>query len=370
MEAQDGPRAYYLPLAIKTISLIAIYATYGVLQERIIKGHYDSVNTAILNNEESQPPNDSFTSAPFLVLCNRLVSLVTGIVLAQIQFAKAQYAELPSSSSSTPCRAQSWREAISEQLTRMRPSSNFLSYAIVAGLNNAATLAQYSSLAYLSFTTSTLGKSAKMVPVLIIGHLWYGKRYKTRQWVGVAIVILGIWGYLTSLMGVDDTDKKKQEMAPSTNVIGIACLLAYLFFDGLTSTMQERLFGQAKNREETSRMLGITPGIVDQMVRSPLPSPIPPIVLIINNNKLTNTPDLGQRLLHPHSPLAPPPQPPDPHPHLPQPSPHHAPPPTTHPAPLLDRNRRSPPPFPRHRHLRRPNRKPHHDSAAVRQHRV
>jgi hypothetical protein len=185
MEGPGKGRGYYLHLAIKTVTLIAIYATYGVLQERIIKGHYKNLKPVILDGEI---PNDAFTSPPFLVFCNRLVSLATGIVLAQIQWAKAHYSQLPTSAS-TPRRPQTWCKSISEQLSRIRPASSLLSYAIVAGLNNAATLSQYASLSYLSFTTSTLGKSAKMVPVLIIGHMWYGKRYKSRQWIGAAIVI-------------------------------------------------------------------------------------------------------------------------------------------------------------------------------------
>lgn len=263
MEESSGRgRGYLLPLAIKTVSLIAIYATYGVLQERIIKGHYSSnVKSTV---PDSEPLNDTFTSAPFLVLCNRLVSFATGIVLAQIEWAKGNYSQLPTNAS-TSRRPHTVCGIISELLSRVRPSSPFISYAIVAGLNNAATLSQYTSLSHLSFTTSTLGKSAKMVPVLILGHMWYGKRYKSRQWIGAAIVILGIWSYLISLLSIDQ-NKKKAEIAEKSNLIGVGCLLAYLFFDGLTGTMQERVFGQAKRKEKISSLMGITPGIIDQMV--------------------------------------------------------------------------------------------------------
>ena len=263
MEAPSRGRAYLLPLSIKMISLIAIYATYGILQERIIKGHYKSTR-AIPGSLDGEPSIDTFTSAPLLVFCNRLVSLATGVVLAQIQWANANYSQLPTTTSSSR-RIRTVYGCISEQLYRIRPSSSFMSYAVVAGLNNAATLSQYASLSYLSFTTSTLGKSAKMVPVLVLGHLWYGKRYKCRQWIGAAVVILGIWGYLTSLLAIDMT-RRKQEIVETSNLTGVGCLLAYLFFDGWTSTMQERLFGHAKGGEETSSLMGITPGIIDQMV--------------------------------------------------------------------------------------------------------
>jgi hypothetical protein len=258
---EGASRGYLFPLAIKSISLIAIYATYGVLQERIIKGHYSNTKNVVRDGDLL---NDTFTSAPFLVVCNRFMSLATGIVLAQIQWAKANYSQLPTSTS-TSRRPQQLCGFISEQLSRIRPSSSFLSYAILAGLNNVATLSQYASLSYLSFTTSTLGKTSKMVPVLILGHMWYGKRYKSRQWIGAAIVILGVWSYLISLLRID-MNKKKVEIVEKSNLVGVGCLLAYLFFDGLTSTMQERLFGQTGSGEKTSILMGITPGIIDQMV--------------------------------------------------------------------------------------------------------
>jgi drug/metabolite transporter (DMT)-like permease len=247
-------RGYYVPLAIKTISLIAIYATYGLLQERIIKGHYKNVHDG--NSE-------TFESPPLLVLCNRVISLATGLVLVQFQ---PPTLLLPTTTS-LPL-LQTWTQKLSAIATRIRPASPFIYYGLVAVLNNAATLSQYASLSYLSFTTSTLGKSAKMVPVLIIGQLWYGKKYRLRQRVGVVIVILGIWGYLNSLPKVA-VGRDGHETASTTNWIGVLYLLAYLFFDGMTSTMQERLFGQEKAGQEPFTLMGITGGIVDQMVNPP-----------------------------------------------------------------------------------------------------
>jgi drug/metabolite transporter (DMT)-like permease len=244
---------YLVPLAIKTISLIAIYSTYGLLQERIIKGHYKSGNGG--------DSADTFASPPLLVLCNRLVSLVAGLALLRFQPSTAY---LPITSSTSPL-PQTWEQRLSAQLARLKPASPLFYYALVAALNNAATLSQYASLSQLSFTTSTLGKSAKMVPVLIIGHVWYGKKYKPRQWVGAVIVIVGIWGYLSSLPTSDiGKDGKKRDHA--TNWIGVMYLFTYLLFDGLTSTMQERLFGHEKAAEEPSTLAGITGGIIDQMV--------------------------------------------------------------------------------------------------------
>ena len=270
-------RCYFLQLAVKTICLIGIFAAYGLLQERILKGHYENADGT---------SKDNFHSAPLLVFCNRLTSLAAGLMLAQLQFAAERPTLLPSATSISP-QPETWAQRISALVARIRPASPFLSYAIVAGLNNAATVSQYASLSYLSFTTSTLAKSAKMVPVLIIGHTLYRKRYKPRQWIGAAIVILGIWGYLASFPKVA-INEEEQGKVIATNWIGVLCLFSYLFFDGLTSTMQERLFVQAKVREETFTLVGITGGIIDQMVT--LSAPLIARMLIIYL-------DMGQSIL-------------------------------------------------------------------------
>lgn len=244
-----------LSLSIKGVALIAIYAIYGVLQERIMKGHY---NTSTVLNSEASP--GKFTSAPFLVLCNRLVSLSTGLILAHCKPAPKDSTLPPSPL--TPLDQPNAGLLI--WLGRLKPASPFLYYALVAGLNNAATLSQYTSLAYLSFTTATLGKCAKMVPILIFGYFGYGKKYQQREWIGVAVVVAGIWGYLASLPTVA-MNEEEHTKANVTNFMGLMCLLGYLFFDGQTSLTQERLFKKSRNGQ--SLPFGLTESVMDQMVR-------------------------------------------------------------------------------------------------------
>lgn len=233
-------------LAAKGGALIAIYALYGLLQERIIKGNYST-------GGETTTADLKFTSAPLLVLSNRIVSLITGLALVQL---RPRYSTVLPDTVSGPVASG----IFSERVSRFRPSSPLWQYALVAALNNAATLSQYGSLAYLSFTTATLGKSAKMVPVLILGYVGYGRKYKSREWAGVAVVMLGIWGYLVSL---PETAADEDKM---TNWFGLATLLAYLLFDGLTSTTQERVFGRSK--DDSNSLMGISAGVMDQMVSS------------------------------------------------------------------------------------------------------
>lgn len=57
-------------------------------------------------------------------------------------------------------------------------------YGAVAAANFASTYCQYDALRFVGFTTQALAKCAKMVPVLLIGRLFYKKSYKEKEYVG------------------------------------------------------------------------------------------------------------------------------------------------------------------------------------------
>ena len=55
-------------------------------------------------------------------------------------------------------------------------------YAAVSVSNVVATTCQYDALKYVSFPVQTLGKCAKMIPVMIWGRLILQKRYNLREY--------------------------------------------------------------------------------------------------------------------------------------------------------------------------------------------
>lgn len=59
-----------------------------------------------------------------------------------------------------------------------------------AGSNVVATFCQYEALKYVSFIVQTLGKCAKMIPVMIWGTLVNQKSYKAKDYF-IAVVITG-----------------------------------------------------------------------------------------------------------------------------------------------------------------------------------
>jgi hypothetical protein len=61
---------------------------------------------------------------------------------------------------------------------------------VLAGSNVVATFCQYEALKYVSFPVQTLGKCAKMIPVMIWGTLVNQKSYKGKDYL-IAMMITG-----------------------------------------------------------------------------------------------------------------------------------------------------------------------------------
>jgi len=116
-----------------------------------------------------------------------------------------------------------------------RPAAPLYMFAGVSLSNVVATWSQYEALKYVGFPLQTLGKCGKMIPVMVIGTLWLGKKYTPRDYLSVAIVTGGV---MVFMMTGEISYGEDKEDTP----YGLALILAYLFFDGFTSTQQERLF--------------------------------------------------------------------------------------------------------------------------------
>lgn len=57
--------------------------------------------------------------------------------------------------------------------------------------NFLSTSCQYQALRYVSYTTQSLAKTSKMVPVLVVGALVWKKKHLTREWVAGGVILAG-----------------------------------------------------------------------------------------------------------------------------------------------------------------------------------
>lgn len=122
------------------VGVVGSLLVYGILQERIMTRPYGEGEDA-----------EYFKFSVFLVMNNRCVSmLVAVVVLAVLQ-------------------------------TAVAPVAPIYKYAAVSASNVVATTCQYEALKYVSFPVQTLGKCAKMIPVMIWGYAINGRDEKKPQ---------------------------------------------------------------------------------------------------------------------------------------------------------------------------------------------
>ena len=120
----------------------------------------------------------------------------------------------------------------------VKPAAPLWKYACVSASNVLATTCQYEALRYVSFPVQTLGKCAKMIPVMIWGYFINQKTYTLMDCAIAACVtlgctIFGLYGNLTH---------KHSVKSSNTSFKGLLLMLGYLGFDGFTSTFQDKLF--------------------------------------------------------------------------------------------------------------------------------
>ncbi|CAK4170254.1 unnamed protein product [Aphanomyces euteiches] len=97
-----------------------------------------------------------------------------------------------------------------------------------------AMLCSNEALKYVNYPTQALGKSCKMIPVMLMGVVLGRKKYSWKEYVSVLLITAGI---VTFQLGKDSSKGKQQE----NSVYGLGLLFLSLFMDGLTGSGQEQM---------------------------------------------------------------------------------------------------------------------------------
>jgi UDP-galactose transporter B1 len=108
----------------------------------------------------------------------------------------------------------------------------------------------FAALSYISYPAMVLGKSCKLVPVMIMNVILYRRKFAPHKYLVVAMVTAGI----TIFMYMGDKKKGKAHgggattasATPYANLIGIAYLLINLALDGATNSTQDEIFTRHK----------------------------------------------------------------------------------------------------------------------------
>lgn len=179
--------------------IVGCLMVYGVLQERIMVEPFGTGASA-----------EVFKYSLFLVLCNRLTSCAVAIFML----------------------------VTNGKLSEIKPVAPIYTYFAVSLSNVVATTCQYEALKYVSFPVQTLGKCAKMMPVMIWGIIILRKKYGIKDF-GIAVAITA---GCTIFLLTGSVHSKVSKSNWDASMYGLMLMLGYLGFDGFTSTFQDKLF--------------------------------------------------------------------------------------------------------------------------------
>ncbi|KZT11983.1 UAA transporter [Laetiporus sulphureus 93-53] len=104
----------------------------------------------------------------------------------------------------------------------------------------------FAALSYITYPTMVLGKSCKLVPVMIMNVLLYRRRFAPYKYLVVGLVTLGITMFMG--FGHEKPGKAKANgnggLSAYTQLIGITYLLINLAIDGATNSTQDEIFAR------------------------------------------------------------------------------------------------------------------------------
>lgn len=116
-----------------------------------------------------------------------------------------------------------------------------LRYLQCAAFITSAAPFGFAALSHISYPTMVLGKSCKLVPVMLMNVVLYRRKFAPHKYLVVVMVTLGI----TMFMGFGG-EKSKKAAPSSSSFIGILYLLINLAIDGATNSTQDEIFAQYK----------------------------------------------------------------------------------------------------------------------------
>jgi len=196
------------------MGIIGMLGMYGVIQEKIMTVPYGKTDTF---------EGEMFKASLFLVLCNRIVAITYACGMT---YAKKE---------------------------EFSPKAPLWKYLAISFSNVAATWCQYEALKWVSFPVQMLGKSFKMMPVMLWSIVISGKKYEAKDWLIAGGVTWGVTQFLLT----GPTASKHADKGSS--VYGLILMGGFLGCDGFTSTFQEKVFKDCKTTKY-NQMLYVNAG--------------------------------------------------------------------------------------------------------------
>jgi len=193
----------YLELPFCILGIYGCFITWGILQENVSTVKYPSIKTGEMGRFR------------YFIFLNLIQSIITSVVAFFYLLSKGEKVSIPK-------------------------KGLIYSYFLVALIQSSASQFGFNSLKYINYPTMILGKSCKLVPVVVMNFILYRKKYPWNKYVTVILVTIGV--SLFTLL-----KPAKANAAEKTNsILGIVLLLINLILDGTTNSTQDKIFSKYK----------------------------------------------------------------------------------------------------------------------------
>jgi hypothetical protein len=198
--AASEATASYAKLLFATVGIYTTLISQGLIQERLMTQDYSGAR---------------FTSSAYAIGCTRILASVVAHVARS-------------------CRTQA--------APGHRAAFYKFSYSSLA--NVVSSWCQYESLKHTSYPVVTLAKSAKTIPVMMMGRLLHGRRHSWADYGTASLVVAGVCGFAMVTSGGGGGGSNPGGV--QTSASGVALLSLYLCFDAFQSQWQSGLFKREK----------------------------------------------------------------------------------------------------------------------------
>ncbi|GAA5967840.1 hypothetical protein JCM3765_001897 [Sporobolomyces pararoseus] len=210
----------YVQFGICVGGIYVSFLVWAICQERLSTTPYPS-------NSTLHPTHDKFRSVTFINTIQSFFSILSSLFFLLLT--------RPSSSSS-------FRTTFglpSSSAPRGRSTSSLLRmYALIALIATSAAPFGFLSLSHISFPTLLLGKSCKLVPVMLMNIILYRRKFPLHKYLLVGLVTIGIWLFML----YKPSSGTKSGGRESSSLLGLALLGINLVMDGIVNSSQDQLF--------------------------------------------------------------------------------------------------------------------------------
>ncbi|KAG2145896.1 UDP-galactose transporter [Suillus clintonianus] len=236
-----------LRLGLCVLGVYSMFLLWAVAQERL------SVPFQYIDGQST----DKFKSALFLGTCQSFLSSLSALAYIVIRGKSGSslssllglnIASLTQANGSSNAKTNGSSNTKVSGHAHSSPTSKvlLLRYLQISAFITVAAPFGFAALSYITYPTMVLGKSCKLVPVMLMNFVMYRRRFAPHKYVVVAMVTAGI----SVFMGFGNEQPSKAssngEQGSHGQLIGVLYLVINLILDGAVNSTQDEVFVRYK----------------------------------------------------------------------------------------------------------------------------